>query len=131
MKVEIVTVIEVDEPLTKPCMEALFVFVKETTKAALLSRGAHEVGVAGRVLGVGLLAKSTCAEPDPERPEPPRARRINYRCSRCGCAEQSGELPPSYMLQVYPLPAGWKLVPCPSCEQDDHLHCAVCVEQTS
>lgn len=63
--------------------------------------------------------------------EPPRPSRINYRCSRCGVAEASGPLPPegSGRLAIYPLPAGWVLVPCPDLEMDDHLHCAVCAEK--
>ncbi len=58
---------------------------------------------------------------------PPRA---TCRCSRCGITAWSGRLSsnPS-ALRVYPLPKGWALVPCPDLVADDHLHCAVCLEQ--
>lgn len=66
---------------------------------------------------------------DPDAFDPPT---IIYRCSRCGVAERSGERPSitSGKLRVYPLPAGWELVPCPFLEEDDHLRCAVCVDET-
>lgn len=186
---EVVTVIETDKELTKAEQHALFTFIKETMIQALLSRGAHEVGITGRVIGIGHLAAEAvsvdrgmsggsnvtvrveprprpkewcdgctsalarmpiwqgkrpacpthgsftviaplagpvCEESDPERPDPPRPKRINYRCSKCGVVEQSGELPSYPALEVYPLPQGWMLVPCPVLAEDDHLHCAVC-----
>jgi hypothetical protein len=62
--------------------------------------------------------------------DPPMPKRTVYRCSRCGVTEMSGELPPesSGRLRIYPLPAGWRLVSCPDLDEDDHLHCSVCVE---
>ena len=104
-----------------------------TSCEVVLCETARQVGDTTFVHGPrssGPMASHTVAESDPEAPDPPRAKRINYRCSRCGVAEASGELPPSGggRLQMYPLPSGWMLIPCPVLEEDDHLHCAVCVE---
>jgi hypothetical protein len=83
----------------------------------------------GKVINERRVDKASVAnEPEDMSTAIGRPKRINYRCTRCGVHEQSGELPSSPALRVYPLPPGWKLIVCASCEEDDHLHCSVCVD---
>ncbi len=56
----------------------------------------------------------------------PRATHHIYRCSKCGTEQLSGPMPEPPDLAVYPLPAGWVLVPVADLNVDDDLHCQAC-----
>lgn len=73
------------------------------------------------------VRRVTAAASNPKRDD---SKRIDYRCSRCGAVEASGERPhpATGRLRIYPLPPGWVLASCSDLKEDDHLHCAACAK---